>query len=123
MSTGRLVFDEAVAQIAKTAVAGMDDSRMERIIDLGAGHQDGFLVESFLERVVVFSAQRGTLSLSDVSDARRAMTKAQARRAMLCVPAEASIPNAVLLLATLSKIEIVRVTAADAARHAPRQPA
>ncbi len=123
MGTVRLVFDEAVAQIARTAVAGVDDSRMERIVDAGTGHQDGFLVESFLERVVVFAAQRGTLSLSDVSDARRVMTRAQARRAMLCVPAEASIPNAVMLLATLSKIEIVRVSAADMARQAPSQPA
>jgi hypothetical protein len=41
------------------------------------------------------------------------MARVQARRAVLHVPAEMMIPNPVLLLATLSKIDIVRMAPAS----------
>jgi hypothetical protein len=41
------------------------------------------------------------------------MTRAQARRALLYIPLSATVPNPVMLLATLSKVEIVRLTATE----------
>ncbi|MBI4401568.1 MAG: hypothetical protein HY581_08045 [Nitrospirae bacterium] len=112
MGTSGLVFDELVSQIASKAVAGVDESRTEPVIDRDNGRQDGLLVESSLERVVVFSRKQATLSLSDISHLRRMMARAQARRALLYVPLETTVSNPVMLLATLSKIEIVRLAAA-----------
>jgi hypothetical protein len=41
------------------------------------------------------------------------MIRVQARRGVIHVPAEMMIPNPVLLLATLSKIDIVRMAPAS----------
>lgn len=109
MGASSLVFDELVSRMASKTVAGVDESRVEPIFDSEKGRQDGLLVESSLERVVVFAREQEALSLSDVSYVRRVMTRTQARRALLYVPVGTSIPNAVMLLATLSKIEIVRL--------------
>jgi hypothetical protein len=82
---------------------------MEPLLDLERGSGDGFLIESSLERVVVVGQDRPILSLADVSYVRRMMIRARARRGLLYVPVWTTIPNPVRLLATLSKIEIIRL--------------
>ena len=109
MGASSLVLDELMSRMASQALADVDESHLEPIFDRENGRQDGLLVESSLERVVVFAREQEALSLSDVSYVRRAMTRTQARRALLYVAAGTSIANAVMLLATLSKIEIVRL--------------
>jgi len=109
MGASSLVLDELMSRMASQALADLDGSRMEPIFDRENGRQDGLLVEASLERVVVFAREQEVLSLSDVSYVRRAMTRTQARRALLYVAAGTSIANAVMLLATLSKNEIVRL--------------
>jgi hypothetical protein len=66
------------------------------------------LVQSPLERVALFSWKRMILTLSDISHLRQALTRCHARRAVLYVSADIPIPSAFMLLATLSKIAIVR---------------
>ena len=109
MGASSLVFDALKSRMAGQTSADVDGSHIEPIFDQENGRQDGLLVESTLERVVVIAREQETLSLSDVSYVRRAMTRTQARRALLYVAMGTSIANAVMLLATLSKIEIVRL--------------
>ena len=99
MGASSLVLDELMSRMASQALADLDGSRMEPIFDRENGRQDGLLVEASLERVVVFAREQEVLSLSDVSYVRRAMTRTQARRALLYVAAGTSIANAVMLLA------------------------
>lgn len=113
MGASTLVFNELVSRIAEKAAAETRNARLEPIREWGNGRTDGYLVESSLERVVVIAREQDILTLADVSAVRRAMTRAQARRALLYIPLTAIVPNPVMLLATLSKIEIVRLTATD----------
>lgn len=113
MGASGLVFDELVSRIARKAVAGAGGSRTEPIVDRENGGQEGILVESPLERVLIFSRVQPILSLSDLSRMRRMMARTQARRALLYVPLETGITNPVMLMATLSKIQIVRLAAAS----------
>ncbi len=111
MVTCNPVFDELVSQIANQTFSGTDGARMVPVMDHETGLPDGLLAETFLERVMIFSRKEEVLSLSDVGRLRRAMARVQARRALLYVPVETFISNPVMLLATLSKIRIVRLTA------------
>ena len=80
--------------------------RFESIVGDGLYH--GMLVQSPLERVVLFNWKRIALTLSDLTCLRHALIRFQARRAVLYVPADIPIPSSLLLLATLSKIAVVR---------------
>ena len=80
--------------------------QFEPIIEGGAYH--GMLVRSALERVALFSWKRMILTLSDISHLRQAVTRFRARRAVLYVSSDLHIPTSIILLATLSKIAIVR---------------
>lgn len=113
MGMNALVFDEAVSRLAGQGSGWGDESRLEPIIDALSGRQRGLLLESPCERVAVFSRERRELGLNDVSDVRKLMVRAKARRSLLYVPIQTMVPNAVRLLATLSKIEIVRYSAAE----------
>ena len=86
-----------------------DGSRVERLPDREPGGHDGLLVQSALERVAVFTTRADELTLADVSALRRRMRDAQARRGLLCVPTNMRIPSPVMLLATLSKIEVIKL--------------
>lgn len=112
MGASGLVFDELVSQIARKAAVGIGESRTEPVMDQESGELEGVLIESPFERVLIFSQAQPTLSLSDLSRMRRLMVRAQARRALLYVPIATGIPKPVMLMATLSKIEIVRLAAA-----------
>ncbi len=83
-----------------------DTVEFEPIIEDGIYH--GMLVQSPLERVALFNWKRVTITLSDITRLRRALTRFQVRRAVLYVSADIQIPSALTLLATLSKIVIVR---------------
>ena len=83
-----------------------DAVRFESIIADGLYH--GMLVQSPLERVALFSWKRIDLTLLDLTCLRHAITRFQARRAVLYVPADIPIPSSLMLLATLSKIAVVR---------------
>jgi hypothetical protein len=80
--------------------------KFEPIIEEGV--YQGMLVQSPLERVALFSWHRMDLSLSDINRFRRSLVRFRARRAVLYVSADLSIPSAFRLLAALSKIVIVR---------------
>jgi hypothetical protein len=113
MGASSLVFDELVSRMAQKVLTGARESRLEPILEGGSGRTEGYLVESSLERVVVVAREHDVLSLADISTVRRAMMRAQARRALLYIPLTTIIPNPVMLLATLSRVEIVRLTATD----------
>lgn len=113
MGTSSLVFDEVVSRMARKVLSGTRDSRLEPILEGSSGRMEGYLVESFLERIVVVAREQDVLSLADISAIRKNMIRAQARRALLYIPITTVIPNPVMLLATLSRIEIVRLTATD----------
>lgn len=83
-----------------------DTVQFEPIIADGIYH--GMLVRSSLERVALFYWRRLNLALSDITRLRQALTRFQARRAVLYVSADIQIPSSLTLLATLSKIAIVR---------------
>ena len=89
-----------------SGVIETDTVEFEPIIEDGIYH--GMLVQSPLERVALFNWKRITITLSDITRLRRALTRFQARRAVLYVSADIQIPSAFTLLATLSKIAIVR---------------
>ena len=116
MAVSGLVFDELMSRIARTGMGGVDESRTEPIIDRNNGQWNGLLVETSLERVAVFCRELESLALADVSQVRHTMIHAQARRALLYVPGKTTISNPVMLLATLSKIQIVRLAEEDPAR-------
>ena len=100
----------SVTEESKPAVSSdpnrVEAVRFESIIGEGAYH--GMLVQSPLEHVVLFSWKRIDLTLSDLTGLRHALTRVHARRAILYVSADVLIPSSFLLLATLSKIAVVR---------------
>lgn len=87
-------------------LAKAETVRFESII--GEGFYHGMLVQSPVERVALFSWKRMILTLSDISYLRQALTRCRAGRAILYVSADIPIPSAFMLLATLSKIAVVR---------------
>lgn len=89
-----------------SALTGTETVRFEPIIEDGVYH--GMLVQSPLERVALFNWKRINLTLSDITRLRQAVTRFQARRAVLYVSRDILIPSSFTLLATLSKIAIVR---------------
>jgi hypothetical protein len=113
MGMNGLVFGEAVARLSGQGGGLGNESRLEPIIDTRSGRQRGLLLESPCERVAVFSKEAAELTLHDVGEARKLLVRAKARRALLYVPIQTIVPNDVRLLATLSKIEIVRFSAAE----------
>lgn len=113
MGMNGLVFGEAVARLSGQGGGLGNESRLEPIIDNRSGRQRGLLLESPWERVAVFSKEAPQLTLHDVGEARKLLVRAKARRALLYVPIQTIVPNDVRLLATLSKIEIVRFSAAE----------
>ena len=96
-----------IPQTAKKMVIGQDDLQLEPIT--AQGLSDGLVVQSSLERIVVFTHNHPQLLLSDISHLRRVLTRAHASRAVLFVQRDLLIASPVSLLATLSKIEIVRL--------------
>lgn len=114
MSSRGLVVNEYVSKVAYQAVAKAGESTLLPIIDQRNGEPEGVLVASSLERIVVCGREQAALSLEDVGTVRRTMARVQARRAVLYVPAEMVIPNPVMLMAALSKIDIVRMVPASA---------
>lgn len=109
MATSAPVVDEQLERISNEIAAKLDGGRTGALCDPDTGQQAGILVSSFLENVAVFGHTGDTLSLTDVRRLHRAAVQTHARRALLCVPTSTMIPNSVLLLATLSKIRIVRL--------------
>lgn len=103
------IDQELVARLASDAVAGTEPPTVEPIVDESSGRQEGLLLESPWERVIVSYLEASALELSDVSHLRRVMARVQARRALLYVPHDTQVANPVMLLATLSKIQIVRI--------------
>lgn len=113
MGMSGVVFGEAIARLAGQGGGVGRESRLEPIIDSLSGRQRGLLLESPCERVAVFSKETPQLRLHDISEARKLLLRAKARRALLYVPIRTIVPNDVRLLATLSKIEVVRFSAAE----------
>jgi hypothetical protein len=109
MATYTPVFDEQLERISSQVASKLDGAQTGSLFDPDTGKREGILVSSFLENVAVFGHTGDALSLADVRHLHRAAVQAHARRAILCVPASTMIPNSVLLLATLSKIRIVRL--------------
>jgi len=109
MPTTSLTFEDVLPRIAEKGVGRDLDSHVELLIDPSSGQQAGLLVESIFERVVVAKHDQHELSLENVSRMRQMIVRARARRGLLCVPIDAMISNPVMLLATLSRIEIVRL--------------
>ena len=109
MGASAFVVEELASQIASKLIGGTDESRITPIFNKDTRDCDGLLVESSLERIMVFAREQA-MSLSDVSLMRRIMTRIQARRALLYVPTDMIIPNPIMLLATLSKIQVIRLT-------------
>jgi hypothetical protein len=114
MSTTTVISRGWIPQTADRMVVGKDDLHLEPI--LGDGPHNGLIVQSSLERVAVFTHNHARLSLSDIGGLRRMKTRAQARRALLLVPQDLIVESAVALLATLSKIEIIRINVKKAGR-------
>ena len=113
MGMSGVVFGEAVARLAGQGSGLGSESRLEPIIDSLSGRQRGLLLESPFERVAVFSRETRELRLHDISEVRKLLVRAKARRALLYVPIHTVVHNDVRLLATLSKIEVVRFSAAE----------
>jgi hypothetical protein len=109
MGASAFVVEELASRIASRLLGGAEESRITPVLDKDARDCDGLLIESPLERIMVFGREQA-VALSDVSHMRRVMAKVQARRALLYVPINTAIPNPVTLLATLSKIQIVKLT-------------
>ncbi len=113
MATSGLVSGESRSRMLSMATVGLQEAHTEPILDQETHQTDGILVSSLRERVAVFAHQFEALALSDISRFRRLMAKAQARRALLYVPRDCTIPQPVMLLATLSKIEIACVAPSE----------
>lgn len=112
MPATSMVLDEVLPYLAGRGVCQDAESRMEPLVDPNDGREAGLLIESPFGRLVVTKRDEPVLSLGDVSHVRQMMIRARARRALLYVPLQTTIANPVMLLATLSKIEIVRLAAA-----------
>ncbi len=91
--------------IGPSVLIGTETVQFEPIKD---GIYHGMLVQSPLERVALFNWKRIHFTLSDITRLRQALTRFQARRAVLYVSADIQIPSSFMLLASLSKIAIVR---------------
>ena len=111
MPAPSLVFEDVLPRITEKTAGHDSESHVEIIHDPSNGQEAGLLVESEFERVVVAKREQPQLSLDDVSRVRQMIVRARARRGLLCVPLDATIPNPVMLLATLSRIEIIRLGA------------
>lgn len=111
MAHSMLVLDEVVSRMAHHTVQREDGIKTVPLINADTGEPEGMLVDSLLERVAIFVRAQDSLSLADISALRRTLARAQARRAYLYVLMTTSIQKPVMLLATLSKIRIVRVEA------------
>lgn len=109
MPAQSLAFEDVLPRIPEKNVRHGSDSHVEVISDPSTGQEAGLLVESVFERVVIAKRDRPELSLEDISHVRQMIVRARARRGLLCVPVQATIPNPVMLLATLSRIEIIRL--------------
>jgi hypothetical protein len=105
MSVRTFLADESERAAASRPIQA-EMVQFEPIIEGGIYH--GMLVQSALERVALFSWKRMILTLTDISHFRQALTRFQAQRAVLYVSADLHIPSSFILLATLSKIAIVR---------------
>jgi hypothetical protein len=112
MPVQSMVLDDVLPHLAHHGIHQDDEPRMERLRDPGTGEEDGLLLEAGFGRMVVVRRDEPVLSLRDVSHIRQMMVRARARRALLYVPLQAAIANPVMLLATLSHIEIVRLATA-----------
>ncbi len=109
MTPAVAVLDEVVAKVFTRSAEEADQARMEPLVNPESGQPDGMVLRTLLERVAIFVRAQDTLSLADVSSMRRALARAQARRGYLYVLSHTVIQKPVMLLATLSKIRIVRV--------------
>ena len=103
------VLEEVVAQMTNRRRDTGEGARVIPLLNPETGETDGLLLESLLERIALFFRAQDSLSLADISQMRRAMARGQARRAYLYVLTNTCIQNPVMLLATLSKIRIIRV--------------
>jgi hypothetical protein len=110
MGASTFVVEELASRVASKLIGGSDESRITPIFNKDNPQCDGLLVEASLERIVVFGREQ-PMCLSDIGQMRRIMARVQARRALLYVPTDLAIPNPIMLLATLSKIQIIRLTA------------
>jgi hypothetical protein len=108
------VLDDTGLHLEGQTTSSATGMRLEPILDEEGGRGEAILVESFLERVIIVTLKHDALALSDINAIRRAMIRAQACRAVLSVPPEATISNPVMLLATLSKIQVQRRAPMDA---------
>jgi hypothetical protein len=113
MGSRGLVVNEYVSKVAYQAVARAGESTLLPIFDQRNGEPEGVLVASSLERIVVCGREQAALSMNDIRTVQRTMARVQARRAVIYVPAEMTIPNPVLLLATLSQIDVIRMAPAS----------
>ena len=89
-----------------SVLVGVEAVQFEPIVEDGTYH--GMLVKAPLEQVAVFSWKRMDLALSDITRLRQTLIRFHARRAVLYVSPDIHIPSSLRLLATLSKIAIVR---------------
>ncbi len=101
-------FDDVSTHLEEQVSHAFTEARVGPILEWDDWRGEGVLVESFLERVMVVMLNHDALTLSDISAMRRTMMRLQARRAILYVPTQAAISNPVMLLASLSKIQILR---------------
>lgn len=105
MSVRTFLADES-EHTATSDLIEAETVRFEPIIEDGIYH--GMLVQSPLERVALFNWKRIDFTLTDITCLRKVLTRFQARRAVLYVSSDLHIPSSFILLATLSKIAIVR---------------
>lgn len=113
MAHTTFALDDLVSNVVSATGARGDRARVVPLIDPATSQREGVVLESVLERVAVFQRVQDSLSLADISHMRRAMARAQVPRAYLYIPLTAEIQKPVQLLATLSKIRIVRVEAPE----------
>jgi hypothetical protein len=108
MPATSLVLDQVLPHLAGKGLYQDEGSHIEFLLDPSNGREEGLLIESTFGRVVVVKQNEQQVSLADVGHIRHMMVRTRASRAILYIPLQAAIPNPVMLLATLSKIEIVR---------------
>ena len=99
-------------QTADKMVIGRSELQLEPIAD--QGQAEGLIVESPLERVAVFTHHHPELTVSEISRMRRMLIRSRARRAVLFIRRNLAVDSSVCLLASLSKIEIIRIDVEDA---------
>ncbi len=109
MTRSSAVLDEVVTQVSAYSLTRDTQARLEPIVSPESGQPEGFVIDSILERVAVFVRAQDTISLAQISALRKTLARTQARRGYLYVLSETEIQKPVMLLATLSRIRIVRV--------------